>query len=83
MPQRIYLVRQGDIERLIRASNPAVARSFIARDSIDVSVASPEDTFRLAQQGAEVEETQPGALEDLLDVPDNLETPDSPEGEQE
>ena len=57
MTQRIYLVQQGDTRRLIRAASQAVARSHVAKSTILVSVASPDDTFALAQAGAVVEET--------------------------
>lgn len=57
MTQRIYLVRQGVIQRLVRAANQAMARSHVAKSTILVSVASPDDTYTLAQAGVEVEET--------------------------
>lgn len=57
MTQRIYLVQQGDARRLVRATSQAVARSHVAKSTILVSVASPDDTFDLAQAGAKVEET--------------------------
>lgn len=49
MTQRIYLVQQGDTRRLIRAASQAVARSHVAKSTILVSVASPDDTYMLAQ----------------------------------
>lgn len=55
--QRIYVVTQGDAKRLIRATNPAVARSHVAKSTIKVDVASPDDTFKLALAGVAVEET--------------------------
>lgn len=55
--QRIYLVQQGDIKRLVRANSQAVARSHVAKSTIHVDVASPDDTFSLARAGVEVEET--------------------------
>lgn len=55
--QRIYLVQQGDTKRLIRANSQAVARSHVAKSTILVDVASPDDTFALAKAGVEVEET--------------------------
>lgn len=58
--QRIYLVQQGDTKRLIRANSQAVARSHVAKSTILVDVASPDDTFALAKAGVEVEETSTG-----------------------
>lgn len=55
--QRIYVVTQGEVKRLIRAANPAVARSHVAKSTIQVDVASPDDTFKLALAGVAVEET--------------------------
>lgn len=51
MAQRIYVVTQGEAKRLIRAANPAVARSHVAKSTISVEVASPDDTFELALAG--------------------------------
>lgn len=55
--QRIYVVTQGESRRLVRATNPAVARSHVAKSTILVDVASPSDTFELALAGVKVEET--------------------------
>lgn len=65
MATRIYRTQQGDIVRLIRANTPATARSFVAKDTIQVSVASPDDTYELANKGVKVEDTtdQPVQLE--------------------
>lgn len=57
MAQRIYVATQGEAKRLIRAANPAVARSHVAKSTISVEVASPDDTFELALAGVAVEET--------------------------
>lgn len=63
MTQRIYLVQQGDTRRLIRAASQAVARSHVAKSTISVSVASPDDTYMLAQLGVAVEETASGPVQ--------------------
>lgn len=63
MTQRIYIVKQGDVARLIRATTPATARSFVAKDTIAVSVASPTDTYELAVAGVKVEETTDGPVQ--------------------
>jgi hypothetical protein len=55
--QRIYKVTQDGKHRLVRANSQAVARSHVAKLSIAVAVASPDDTYELAQQGVKVEET--------------------------
>ena len=55
--QRIYVVTQGETRRLVRATNPAVARSHVAKSTILVDVANPDDTFELALAGVKVEET--------------------------
>lgn len=39
--QRIYVVTQGETRRLVRATNPAVARSHVAKSTILVDVANP------------------------------------------
>lgn len=57
MAQRIYLVAQGETKRLIRASTAAAARNHVAKDTIIVEVANPNDTYDLALQGVKVEET--------------------------
>ena len=54
---RIYKVTQEGKHRLVRASTQAMARSHVAKSSIEVVVASPDDTYELAQQGVKVEET--------------------------
>lgn len=59
MAQRIYVVTQGEAKRLIRAATPAVARSHVAKSTISVEVASPDDTFELALAGVAVENTSP------------------------
>ncbi|MFN3375500.1 MAG: hypothetical protein ACK40S_02965 [Burkholderiaceae bacterium] len=57
MAQRIYVVTHNGARRLVRASTPAVARSHVAKSTISVEVASPDDTFELARAGVTVEET--------------------------
>ena len=54
---RIYKVTQEGKHRLVRANTQAVARSHVAKSSIAVAVASPDDTYELAQLGVKVEET--------------------------
>jgi mannose/fructose/N-acetylgalactosamine-specific phosphotransferase system component IIB len=60
---RIYACTQAGKTRLIRATNPAVARSHIAKDTIIVSVASPDDTYELALQGVKVEDIVTGPVQ--------------------
>lgn len=55
--QRLYVAEQGGTKRLIRAANPAVVRNHVARDTIQVKVATTMEVFELAQAGAKVEET--------------------------
>jgi hypothetical protein len=57
MTTRIYKVTHDGKHRLVRASTQAMARSHVAKSSIEVVVASPDDTYELAQQGVKVEET--------------------------
>lgn len=57
MSKRIYLATHGESKRLIRANNPAAARNHIARDSIQVSVASQDDIVEMVSSGRKVEET--------------------------
>ena len=57
MAQRIYIVKQGETKRLVRAASQAVACSHVAKSTISVEVASPDDTFELALAGVVVEET--------------------------
>jgi hypothetical protein len=55
--QRIYLAVHGESKRLIRAATPAAARNHIARDSIQVSVATQDDIVDMVSAGRAVEET--------------------------
>lgn len=57
MSQRIYKAEVGGQSRLVRAANQAQVRNHIARDTIKVSVASPDDVYDLAVAGKPVEET--------------------------
>ena len=41
MAQRIYIVKQGETKRLVRAASQAVARSHVAKSTISVEVAKP------------------------------------------
>ena len=63
MAQRIYIVKQGETKRLVRAASQAVARSHVAKSTISVEVASPDDTFELALAGVVVEETSLAAVQ--------------------
>lgn len=66
MAQRIYLVHQSGVDRLVRASNPNIARSFVARDTIQVSVAGQDDIYELAREGVTVEESSEGPVQKEL-----------------
>lgn len=57
MTNRIYKVTHNGKHHLVRANSQAVARSHVAKHSITVAVASPDDTYELAQAGVKVEET--------------------------
>jgi len=56
----IYLVKQGDTERLIDASNKAAAIRCYVTPLVVASVASTADLFRLAKAGAVVEHASAG-----------------------
>ena len=45
---RIYLVRNEQAKRLVRAANSSQARNHVARESITVAVASQDDLIALA-----------------------------------
>lgn len=60
---RIYAVKQGDTCRLIRATNPAVARSHVARNTISVRVATTDDVYEMAVAGVKVEEAVTGPVQ--------------------
>jgi hypothetical protein len=55
MKQRIYIVRLGEGERLVRASHPQVALMYIAREVAAVRVADQDSLVRLLAAGAAVE----------------------------
>ena len=65
MATRLYLATTNGAQRLVRASTAAAVRNLIAKDTIAVEVASPDDTYKLAQAGVKVEETTtgPGQME--------------------
>lgn len=63
MSTRIYVVKQGDTTRLVRATSPAVARSHVAKTTITVAVASPDDTYNLGVAGVKVEEVKDGPVQ--------------------
>lgn len=69
-PTRVYLTKQGDIVRLVRAVNVAQARNHVARDSISVEVASQDDliAYLTANPPAPVEEATARA-QDLASAP--------------
>jgi microcystin degradation protein MlrC len=73
MTDRIYLVTQNDTQRLIRAANQAAARSFAARSTISVSVATVDQSIDLAIKGVRVEEIGQDAA---LDTVHNTSTTD-------
>lgn len=57
-PKRIYVVQKAGTEqrRLIRASNVAQARNHVARDTLQVAVASQDELVSLVSGGARVED---------------------------
>jgi hypothetical protein len=60
---RIYKVTQDGKHRLVRANNQAMARSHVAKSTIEVAVATPDDTYQLATAGVVVEETTAGPVQ--------------------
>lgn len=63
MASRIYVAAINGTQRLVRASTAAAVRNHIAKDTIAVEVASPDDTYKLAQAGIKVEETSAGPVQ--------------------
>lgn len=63
MTERIYLITQNNTQRLIRANNRAAARSFAARSTITVSVATVDEYIDLDIKGVRVEESSKEAAE--------------------
>ncbi len=63
--QRIYKVtnKTSGNQHLVRAASQAIARSHVAKNVIEVAVASPDDTYRLATAGVMVEETTADAVQ--------------------
>lgn len=55
-PKRIYIVKDNDARRLIRAANVAQARNHVARDTLQVAVASQDELVSLVSGGARVED---------------------------
>lgn len=55
MAKRIYLVVNGDKERLIEADNRAQALSYAVKTTIKAAVATQSDLVRLVQHGTAVE----------------------------
>lgn len=68
MAQRIYKVtnKTSGNQHLVRATTQAIARSHVAKNVIEVTVASPDDTYRLATAGVMVEETTDGPIQKEL-----------------
>lgn len=56
LPVSVYLVDDGKKKRLVRAQNQAQARNFVARDSITVAVAEPEQLVELGAAGVKIED---------------------------
>ena len=52
----IYKVSHNNTHRLVRAQSQAAARSHVAKNSIAVEVASPDDIYELARSGSEIED---------------------------
>lgn len=65
MTLRIYAVKDGDTTRLVRASHPSVAISYVARGKFKASVAKPEDIVTAMTNGVKVEDasTEPSGEE--------------------
>lgn len=63
MATRLYLATTNGTQRLVRANTAAAVRNHIAKDTIAVEVASPDDTYKLAQAGIKVEETTAGPVQ--------------------
>lgn len=63
MATRLYLATTNGTKRLVRANTAAAVRNHIAKDTIEVEVASPDDTYKLAQAGVKVEETTAGPVQ--------------------
>jgi hypothetical protein len=53
---RVYVVRQGEQYRLVRAANRAQARAHVARETIFADLASQDDLIRLVGEGLTVEQ---------------------------
>lgn len=57
-PTRLYVVGEGAAARVIRATHPETARSFVTR-SIPVRVATQDDLVELITAGKRVELARP------------------------
>ncbi len=53
MEKRIYVVKKGDVEYLVRAGNKVQAINYIARKDVTAEVASQDDIIRLIAEGVE------------------------------
>ena len=53
-PTRLYVVKQGDVERVIRAKSAAAAKSFAASDIVS-TLATQADLERLFTAGIKAE----------------------------
>lgn len=77
--QRIYSVinkATGNV-RLVKAANPAQARSHIARDTLDVEVAGQDDVYTLACRGVKLE--QAGEESEYREVIERVSSQPEPE----
>jgi len=63
MSTRIYKVKHGETTKLVRATTPTVARSYVAKDLITVEVASQDDIVNIIGAGGKVEETTAGPVQ--------------------
>jgi hypothetical protein len=57
---RIYRIRETNAPsapaRLIRAANVASARNYVARDTLDVSIPTPDEAHQMACEGIGIED---------------------------
>lgn len=50
-----YETKDGAKERLVEANDSRVARSFVAKEIIEVKLAAQADLFRVAKAGGDIE----------------------------
>ena len=60
--QAIYLVKNGDTERLVRAKNQAQVRAHLVKPVV-ISYAEQDDLLRLGGAGVKVEQASNGSDE--------------------